>query len=389
VILALDLGQRTGWAVRNRDGAIASGTHEFRPGRFEGGGMIWLRFRAWLQEIDGTSGGVGVVVFEEVRRHLGTSAAHAFGGYLAHLTAWAEANKIPYQGVPVGTIKRHIARQGQRRQAGGARRRPPARLPAGRRQRGRRAGAAELGDRAGDRRCAMSSNRPVGLEKQNGWDVGRDPREMTRAELELLGHGKKPLLRAMRARCLDCCADQPNEVRLCTQVHCALWPYRMGTDPWRRSRARRSWRTPVPWRQNAALKPENNQAVVAKARRWSCPLPTHHPRSYPQAKRHFRTVPRASRRRRGGRPMNAAMLLQHAAGVIEHRERIYGPAAESFAAVAARWSLVLGTTVTPAQVALCLIDLKLVRLSHDPSHLDSTVDVAGYAALLREVSHAR
>ena len=37
VILALDFGQRTGWAARNRDGAIASGTHEFRPGRFEGG----------------------------------------------------------------------------------------------------------------------------------------------------------------------------------------------------------------------------------------------------------------------------------------------------------------------------------------------------------------
>jgi hypothetical protein len=112
VILALDLGQRTGWAVRNVDGAIVSGVHEFRPGRFEGGGMIWLRFHAWLQEIDETSSGVGVVVFEEVRRHLGTSAAHIFGGYLAHLTAWAEANRIPYQGVPVGTIKRHIAGKG-------------------------------------------------------------------------------------------------------------------------------------------------------------------------------------------------------------------------------------------------------------------------------------
>jgi hypothetical protein len=112
VILALDLGQRTGWAVRSRDGAIASGVHEFRPGRFEGGGMIWLRFRAWLQEVDETAGGVGVVVFEEVRRHLGPSAAHAYGGYLAHLTAWAEANRVPYQGVPVGTIKRHIAGRG-------------------------------------------------------------------------------------------------------------------------------------------------------------------------------------------------------------------------------------------------------------------------------------
>lgn len=86
--------------------------------------------------------------------------------------------------------------------------------------------------------------------------------------------------------------------------------------------------------------------------------------------------------------MNAAMLLQHAVGVIENRERSYGPAAESFEAIAARWSLVLGITVTPAQVALCLIDLKLARLSRDPSHLDSIVDVAGYAACLREVTRA-
>ena len=112
VILALDLGQRTGWAVRNRDGAIASGVQEFRPGRFAGGGMTWLRFRAWLQEIDASAGKVGIVVFEEVRRHLGTASGHAYGGYLAHLTAWAEANRIPYQGVPVGTIKRHIAGKG-------------------------------------------------------------------------------------------------------------------------------------------------------------------------------------------------------------------------------------------------------------------------------------
>jgi hypothetical protein len=112
VILALDLGQRTGWAVRNRDGAIASGVHEFRPGRFEGGGMIWLRFRAWLQEIDAAAGKVGVVVFEEVVAHRGVAASHCYAGFLAHLTAWAEAKHIPYQGVPVGTIKRHIAGKG-------------------------------------------------------------------------------------------------------------------------------------------------------------------------------------------------------------------------------------------------------------------------------------
>ena len=51
-LLALDLGQKTGWAARNTDGAIASGTVEFKPGRFEGGSMVFLRYRAWLQEVD-------------------------------------------------------------------------------------------------------------------------------------------------------------------------------------------------------------------------------------------------------------------------------------------------------------------------------------------------
>ena len=34
------------------------------------------------------------------------------GGLLATLTAWCEQNVIPYQGVPVGTIKRFIAGKG-------------------------------------------------------------------------------------------------------------------------------------------------------------------------------------------------------------------------------------------------------------------------------------
>ena len=86
--------------------------------------------------------------------------------------------------------------------------------------------------------------------------------------------------------------------------------------------------------------------------------------------------------------MNGAMLLQQAAGVIENRERIYGPAEALFAHIAARWSLVLGIDVSPAQVALCLIDLKLARLTRDPAHLDSIIDVAGYAACLRQVTRA-
>jgi hypothetical protein len=46
----------------------------------------------------------------------------------------------------------------------------------------------------------------------------------------------------------------------------------------------------------------------------------------------------------------------------------------------------LGHEITPAQVVLCLLDLKLARLAHDPTHEDSAVDVCGYAALLRELT---
>jgi Holliday junction resolvasome RuvABC endonuclease subunit len=93
-------------------GKSASGTVEFKPSRWEGGGMVYLRFRAWLQEVDETAGAIGAVYFEEVRSHRGVAAAHAYGGFLAHLTAWAEANKIPYCGIPVATIKRHVTGKG-------------------------------------------------------------------------------------------------------------------------------------------------------------------------------------------------------------------------------------------------------------------------------------
>jgi hypothetical protein len=35
---------------------------------------------------------------------------------------------------------------------------------------------------------------------------------------------------------------------------------------------------------------------------------------------------------------------------------------------------------------LCLIDPKLAQLAHDPTHRDSLVDVAGYAACLGEIA---
>ena len=111
-ILALDLGTHTGWALHQRDGTVTSGTEHFKPGRFEGGGMRFLRFKRWLTELLAASGALNAVYFEEVRRHAGVDAAHVYGGLMAHLTAWCEHHNIPYQGVPVGTIKKHATGKG-------------------------------------------------------------------------------------------------------------------------------------------------------------------------------------------------------------------------------------------------------------------------------------
>ncbi|MFH1147463.1 MAG: hypothetical protein V1736_07125 [Pseudomonadota bacterium] len=105
--LAIDPGTITGWALL-RGSQILSGTWDLKGSRWEGGGMRFVRLRNYLHEI----GKVDQVLFEEVRRHLGTDAAHVFGGMIATIQAWCEDNQIPYQAIPVGTIKRMATGKG-------------------------------------------------------------------------------------------------------------------------------------------------------------------------------------------------------------------------------------------------------------------------------------
>ncbi len=111
-LLALDLGTTTGWALQDSEGQITYGYSTFRPQRFEGGGMRFLRFKRWLTELKAVAAHIDVLYFEEVRRHVGVDAAHVYGGLMATLTAWCEHHQIPYQGVPVGTIKKHATGRG-------------------------------------------------------------------------------------------------------------------------------------------------------------------------------------------------------------------------------------------------------------------------------------
>ena len=43
-------------------------------------------------------------------------------------------------------------------------------------------------------------------------------------------------MRAIREKCLDCTCQQPIEVKECTVKTCALYPFRMGKNPYRSKR---------------------------------------------------------------------------------------------------------------------------------------------------------
>ena len=112
-ILALDLGTNTGFCIGKEKRGVPdySGTQSFAPRRFDGGGMRYLRFRQWLDEVVKDSR-IGRVVFEEVRAHKGVDASHVYGGLLATLTAWCEEQGLPYEGIGVGAIKKHATGKG-------------------------------------------------------------------------------------------------------------------------------------------------------------------------------------------------------------------------------------------------------------------------------------
>lgn len=84
------LGTATGWALTTSAGRVIIGAHLFKLGWFEGGGVRYLQFRRRLTELKAATEGLEAIYFVGVRRHAGVDAAHAYGGFLAPLTAWCE-----------------------------------------------------------------------------------------------------------------------------------------------------------------------------------------------------------------------------------------------------------------------------------------------------------
>jgi hypothetical protein len=74
---------------------------------------------------------------------------------------------------------------------------------------------------------------PSPYEADGGHSIGRDPRKLSAADYAAAGLVGMPILKVLRARCIDCCAGQEAEVRKCVSIACPSWPYRMGSNPFR------------------------------------------------------------------------------------------------------------------------------------------------------------
>jgi len=78
-------------------------------------------------------------------------------------------------------------------------------------------------------------------------------------------------------------------------------------------------------------------------------------------------------------------ILKNAMKLINgKRSKDYGDAYDNHQRIADLWSVVFGFKVLVWQVYLCLILVKVARLVNSPKHLDSMIDIPGYAALLGE-----
>lgn len=75
--------------------------------------------------------------------------------------------------------------------------------------------------------------------------------------------------------------------------------------------------------------------------------------------------------------------------ITQDRAKTHGGAEDSFADIAAMWSIYLEHPVGPEDVCMMMVLLKAVRFKNSPQHIDNPIDAAGYAALAGEIASQR
>lgn len=113
--LALDLATLTGFAIRSPGTRLVLGTKDFSLKKDESAGLMFVRFRRWLDETH-RDFPFSIVYFEQV---VGLSPRpgqgrqqQIYGGFKAVLLEWCESNAIAYHGIAVAEIKKAATGKG-------------------------------------------------------------------------------------------------------------------------------------------------------------------------------------------------------------------------------------------------------------------------------------
>lgn len=74
------------------------------------------------------------------------------------------------------------------------------------------------------------------------------------------------------------------------------------------------------------------------------------------------------------------ILLKANEYIMGDRQENYGDPEKNFDRIATFWTDYLGIEIKTQDVAAMMILLKLARIQNNPAHLDSWIDICGYAA---------
>ena len=77
----------------------------------------------------------------------------------------------------------------------------------------------------------MLQNKKSGADRQSFCE-GTNPRKYSTKLLKKAGYQKTSPLKAIKAHCRECCGENNVEALKCVAIHCPLYLYRAGTNPW-------------------------------------------------------------------------------------------------------------------------------------------------------------
>ena len=78
-------------------------------------------------------------------------------------------------------------------------------------------------------------------------------------------------------------------------------------------------------------------------------------------------------------------LLDECAAILSARGSVYGSSRSNHERISELWSAYYGSYISPMQVSLMQLLVKVSRLSETPNHKDSVKDIIGYAAIYSEL----